>query len=674
MGSSAIAALALGLASPAFAQDEGTGDETVELATVAVWGTHVSSDSLYLGEQEIELKQADHLSDLMRVLPGVDIGGTHSINTRINFRGLDDRNLSIFIDGAQQKNYLFHHIGNLLINPDILQSAEIQLGTNTVTHGGLGGSVRFETKDARDLLAGTDRDFGARLALGYNTNALNSQSATAYGQLGERVDGLIYYNRVDRDNFEDGNGRETVGSDGETEDVLAKLGFAIADNQRLEVSYDYLSDAGDYTQRPDMGAVLNQALTGDLVLPTEYSRETINVSYDLDLGPAFALDATYFTNDMDLYRDERAATTRTGPGRQKRAIADNQGVNLLARSDIGFGGLDHQLTYGVEYFDQSFDYDGDIELAGGEITQSSDYTAIFIEDAIGLTRQLTVRPGVRYTDYSISYDTAGSSGSFDEVSYGLAADFKVNDALTLLASHTDLFQGPELAEPFTGAGGNKLVNPDLAAETGHAREFGVRFSVPFDAGQLNLGANLFRTEINDFIAEQAVTGSTTGATQDVNIGDAVIDGAEASANLAFDNWSALLTYATSNMDIDGAAPDDSFREIGDQVSYELSRSFHDGDLTIAVNGLFVMDKQTLSGDIKQDYNVHNLTARWDGAFGIDGLSTTFGIDNLFDKAYTSHASRTGIISNFFTPDPDDLLELNDVEPGRNIKITLAKTF
>lgn len=99
-----------------------SANETTQLEEVNVWETQVISSSLNLGENAIETKQADHLSDLLRDLPGVEVGGSHSINNRINIRGLQDEDLNITLDGAKIQNVnMFHHIGNLLINPDILK-------------------------------------------------------------------------------------------------------------------------------------------------------------------------------------------------------------------------------------------------------------------------------------------------------------------------------------------------------------------------------------------------------------------------------------------------------------------------------------------------------------------------------------------------------------------------
>ena len=87
----------------------------------------------------IAIRQADHISDLLRTVPGVDVGGSHSLNQRVTIRSLGDRNLRVSIDGANQNNYMYHHMGNLQIHADILQSVNIDVGTNSVVDGGLGG-------------------------------------------------------------------------------------------------------------------------------------------------------------------------------------------------------------------------------------------------------------------------------------------------------------------------------------------------------------------------------------------------------------------------------------------------------------------------------------------------------------------------------------------------------
>jgi len=106
-----------------------SANESTQLDEVNVWETQVVSSSLNLGKDTIETKQADHLSDLLRDLPGVDVGGSHSMNNKIVIRGVKDEDLDVKIDGAKQPSVdMFHHQSTLKLNPDILKKVNIEVG------------------------------------------------------------------------------------------------------------------------------------------------------------------------------------------------------------------------------------------------------------------------------------------------------------------------------------------------------------------------------------------------------------------------------------------------------------------------------------------------------------------------------------------------------------------
>jgi len=50
------------------------------------------------------------MSDLLRDLPGIDVGGTNSLTQRINIRSLGGTDLDIRLEGALQHANMFHHI------------------------------------------------------------------------------------------------------------------------------------------------------------------------------------------------------------------------------------------------------------------------------------------------------------------------------------------------------------------------------------------------------------------------------------------------------------------------------------------------------------------------------------------------------------------------------------
>ncbi len=262
--------------------------------TIEVWGTTITNDSLL--QDDIERKQANHLSDLLRDQAGIDVGGSHSIVQGINIRGVDDLDLNITVDGISQNNNMFHHSGNLLINADILKAVDIKVGTNSVLTGGLSGGVAFETKDAKDLLE-PGEDFGARLYTNLGNNDYAGGSAAVYGQLTDNIDALAYYTYTDRNNFENGNGKEVTGNEGRTVDGIFKLGWDVNESNRLVFSYDRYNDEGDYYVKTNFGAGFaedSDAQTEDI----DYTRTSTSLAYELDKGDAITLRASVYRNEL----------------------------------------------------------------------------------------------------------------------------------------------------------------------------------------------------------------------------------------------------------------------------------------------------------------------------------------------------------------------------------------
>ena len=120
---------------------------------------------------QLDRIQANDLKDVFRQVPSVSVGGSLGIAQKIYVRGLEDSLLNVTIDGAPQHGTLFHHIGRVSIEPELLETVELQAGAGEATagFGAVGGAIRFRTRDAADMLQ-PGRDFGGIAKAGWFSN------------------------------------------------------------------------------------------------------------------------------------------------------------------------------------------------------------------------------------------------------------------------------------------------------------------------------------------------------------------------------------------------------------------------------------------------------------------------------------------------------------------------
>ncbi len=639
--------------------------DTLQQDTLTVWAAEVTSSSEWLGEDSISHKQPDHMSDLLRDIPGVDVGGTHSVTQRINIRGLGETELDIRLDGASQNANMFHHIGSLTLNADIIKSADIQVGANSVVNDGIGGAVHFETKNANDLLR-PGQTIGARLHTSYGSNSYQQGSATVYGKPSDSTDLLLYGFQINRDNFEDGEGNDTFGSDGEVQNGLIKLGWEPSQEQRFQLSYDRYADEGDYNPRPDMGGGANTTLSADQLIPTEYDRSTLALNHELDKGDALFVTTSLYRSETELFRDESVVTGRWPGNRLSKNTATNINTGLLvkAQSIIQTGDIEHELTYGVDINRQDSN-----SQYGSSMSMSEELTkkALFVEDRIQLTPAWSLTPGVRYNH--VQRDAETGSDSFNDLTWALATDYAVNDNLTLFASTRELFKAPELLETFIAYQATSELVAGTHEESGLNTELGARYQMDMGAHRFTGGLTLFRTDIDDRITESYNAGR--GGYDIFNGRDVRLEGFELSGTYRYQDFSGKLGYARTEatyrddgsvmLDVNGRSAD-----LGDSLSLSLNYDLPSWNAELGWSSIWVMEEDAVEAgsDVKEAYDVHSLFAQWAPAQA-DGLTLTFGIDNLFDEQYVSHASRTGSARG---------ARLDDYEPGRNVKVSVAYQF
>ncbi|MGC9422428.1 MULTISPECIES: TonB-dependent siderophore receptor [Vibrio] len=648
-------AITAAISTHALAQQETAPDQN----NIVVWGTKVSSSSESLTTDDLSLKQADHMSDLLRDIPGVDVGGTHSVNQRINIRGLGETDLDIRLDGASQHANMFHHVGNLTLNPDILKSANVQVGNNSVTQSGLGGAVYFETKNAKDLLVGSET-FGTRVFGGYSSNNSRQGSVTVYGQLNQTIDALIYVQGISRGDFKEGDGQKTFGVEGDTYNVLAKIGFEPSDGHRFQLAYDAYRDEGDYRPRADMAGSANEGLSQNRLIPTHYDRDTITGSYELKTAQHQG-KVTLYSSQTKIDRDESVMAGAWPSNRVSRNTATNRnvGINALFQSDYQLANLRNQITYGMDYIDQTS------KASYGNTSfmkESTISTAAFAENKLYATEAWSLTGGLRFDDFQRKAVTGKKD--FDRLTWSLGTEWDVNSNWTLFANARSLFKGPELLETFVRYQDITYLADNIKAETGLNTQGGVRFDKQFGEHFIGTNLTLFKTKINDHIR-------TDNNYLISNVGDVEVKGFELSTTYTYQALSTKLAYARSDTkDLTNGGPllnaDDTSADMGDSIALTLSYQADSIDTLFGWNSIIVLDEDNVvQGSAKKEgYDVHNLYAQWT-PYTVPNLVLTFGIDNVFDETYTSHASRLGAARGF---------TLDDKEPGRSYKLSAAYQF
>ncbi|WP_024954711.1 TonB-dependent receptor domain-containing protein [Sulfurospirillum arcachonense] len=626
--------------------------ETTSLDEIDITTTEVEvvSSSINLGQTSMETKQADHLSDLFRDIPGVDVGGSHSMNNKIIIRGIKDEDLYITIDGAKQSNTdMFHHQGSLKINPDILKKASIEVGANSVVHGGLGGAIEFETKEGKDFLQ-KDQKIGGMVSSTYNSNKSLGGSLAGFGKITDYSDFFVYYNYLENKNWKTGDGTTEKGREGTLDDILIKYGIDINDEQRISFSYDKMVDEGDYLPRPNFSTATNVSLNRGDIHPTKYERDTYTIKHEINKGDALQLKTSLYYNKMDLTRKESNTNLR---GDVLEALVINKGINSKAQSNIESGNILNTLTYGLLYDIQTSEVDIDGSDYGDD--EKATTMAIFLEDAIDFDNGFILTPGVRFNNYNLD----GIAGDIkdNKLTYSLAAEYELTNNLTLLASHTTLFKGVPMQEVFASYRTFVGENSNIKSETGENNEIGFKYIQDDILGANNIGfsAKYFRTTIDNDIGFD-------DSNNLINQGKTVTKGVEASFAYNLEKLNALLTFshAESLVEDTGNPIDD---EVGDNFSLNLKYRVS-SELEASWKSILVLEENDIPDVTKKGYDTHDIALKYTPK-SVKGLKVIAGIDNLFDKHYASHSSVNRIVRGS---------DGTDYEPGRNFKLTLSYKY
>lgn len=669
------------LSSPVvFAQSlESQNEETKSIERVAVVG---AATNLSITAEDIEQFQANDLADVFRESPSVSVGGSVGVAQKIFIRGLEDAYLNVTVDGAQQTSTLFHHIGRVTLDPDLLKQIDVQAGAGEATSGpgAIGGSIRFKTKDAQDLLRG-DEQFGGRVKASYFSNEGTRYSGSLYGKLSDSWGLLGYYSTVDRDNFEDGDGNEVLGTAADQDLMFLKASGYIADNQYLSISAEQRDEEGEFSARPNW-----VVLEGAPLYPSEAERDTYVANYRFDHSALVFLEATAY----------QTSSSFRGGRFDFLSDIDTYGFDIRNTTDIS----NHVFTYGIDY--RKDEVESGPGVGPVQNAEEGSVMGIYAQAHSNITPELLLSYGVRYDDFDFQQQiliddyygtpvTDEPSGLDDnELSFNVGLEYQLTEAWTLGLGYAEAARGKQIGDGFTldeylYDGENvPVVASDVVPETVTNIEASIEYSV----NNLNARLSAYESTIDDVLFSGYQGNSVFN-----NIGDLESSGVE--FNLAY-RWDSVDVYfGFSSVDVE-LMPREGLYSVPynsiDINGYEfvgLGNSRGDtwvlgadytvtADISVGFNITMVDDinidtlhqalengwTDSLYSLNKADYTLVDIYGEWEVT---NDLRLNLAVTNLFDEAYIDHSS-VGEYSEVFPS------VVGPQEAGRDIRLSVTYDF
>ncbi len=669
------------LSSPVvFAQSlENQNEETKSIERVAVVG---AATNLSITAEDIEQFQANDLADVFRESPSVSVGGSVGVAQKIFIRGLEDAYLNVTVDGAQQTSTLFHHIGRVTLDPDLLKQIDVQAGAGEATSGpgAIGGSIRFKTKDAQDLLRG-DEQFGGRVKASYFSNEGTRYSGSLYGKLSDSWGLLGYYSTVDRDNFEDGDGNEVLGTAADQDLMFLKARGYIADNQYLSISAEQRDEEGEFSARPNW-----VVLEGAPLYPSEAERDTYVANYRFDHSALVFLEATAYQTSS-LFRGGRFDFL---------SDIDTYGFDIRNTTDIS----NHVFTYGIDYRKDEVESGPGV----GPVPNAEEacVMGIYAQAHSNITPELLLSYGVRYDDFDFQQQiliddyygtpvTDEPSGLDDnELSFNVGLEYQLTEAWTLGLGYAEAARGKQIGDGFTldeylyDGEDVPVVASDVVPET----VTNIEASIEYSANNLNARLSAYESTIDDVLFSGYQGNSVFN-----NIGDLESSGVE--FNLAY-RWDSVDVYfGFSSVDVELMPREDLYSVPYNSIDingYEfvgLGNSRGDtwvlgadytvtADISVGFNITMVDDinidtlhqalengwTDSLYSLNKADYTLVDIYGEWEVT---NDLRLNMAVTNLFDEAYIDHSS-VGDYSEVFPS------VIGPQEAGRDIRLSVTYDF
>lgn len=614
---------------------------------------------------DIEKSQAGTVANALREIPGVTIArGDNLLSAGIAIRGFgggyvmpSDPNVIVNVDGASGEGGANYRNGSgMIVDPALIKTLRVYKGQLNSLEFGSGiaaGTVEAETINGSDLTGG---QVGVRLRqmLGANSNGSGwVTSSTLAWQPTQNADFLVNYTRRRLGDQKDGNGK-IIGDQGylgyNMPALLLKARYRFGEDHTL--SFSYTKSESSERDVP-YGQVYNAAMA-KVNRDRDGTVAAITWGYNPAGSDLIDLEVKYSISRQQMHMTPVDPNDRLAAVFAQKYDLDTNRLTIKNNARFTTGNVTHNLRFGAEYSKQW----RDTPLAGLASAGRDQRVALFAIDQMDFGNQLRMTAGLRLERQDLDQAklptgvavgpfknnavTAGLGiekgfgehfAAFGSVSYG--EGLPTVDAVRINSNVTGRNLAADVRKTVMLEAGLRFGGTDLFSAgdrlSGSVTVYSIRQRNPHDLAQ---GANI-RAYDNKGIELQASYQRADGIYGRASA--ALFDNNQRTATSQA--WEDYTYSATSNASL----------TVGKRWGNGLDTSW---SVRAAKGGLDGSSaKRYVPG-----YGVHDILVNYTPTTGyLAGATISLGVENVFDKTY-----RPNIASYS--------------DPGRNFKLTVAKTF
>ncbi|WP_028115109.1 TonB-dependent copper receptor [Ferrimonas senticii] len=594
-------------------------------------------------------------SGYLKTIPGFTITRKGGSGGDISLRGMAGSRVAVINDGQ----HLAGTCGGRMdpptnyIAPETYEQVTVIKGPQTVKYGPVGsaGTVLFE-----------------RDRYGFDQQTVEGRASIMAGSFGRfdyvselKVGDENHYwsldlNGSESDHFEDGDGKQ-MQSKYDRENLNTAIGWTPTDDSVVELSYGKSSGSAEYADRANKARTIdneNWSLLAKTVL-------------DHDIWRSVEFQGYWNENDHIMDQFDKPGNDALGANPRRTSF----GGHLWGELELG----NVLMTVGVDHLDTVQDMRNGASLdqllaAPFKDVFGQTNTGIFVEAEHALG-QATLFSGIRAdfwdTELLGTWQNNQDQTERSDTLYSgfVRYQYEHNNSTW----YAGVGRSERLADYWEASKSPQKL--DLDTEKTNQLDIGWLYH-----GPVQLDVSLFYADIQDYILIKDVDPTPEISKLQASNIDATLFGGEVAAKYEFaEYWSLISSVAytrgendTANIPLGQISP----------LEGRLALNYDNG--TWSFGGLWrLVDNQDRVAEgqgniVGQDFGatagfgVVSVNGAWSHS---DQTRLSFGIDNLFDRAYAEHVSKAGA--------GNDLLEGNERtvrvnEPGRNFWVKLDYQF